>query len=150
MDVDTNATGTWLSQRVGRATNTNNATNLTQTVVESGLGDRKQLSKGQSDCVSRHTRVQPGKSTDARLPRRVPVQRAHNAMFSLFRIKRPSSRIGAPKKLAPRPRIESGQYDPPSLEGYAVQELEIGRFARTVQSGAPTPEPLRMLGERIR
>jgi len=71
-------------------------------------------------------------------------------MFSLFRIKRPSSRIGAPKKLAPRPRIESGQYDPPSLDGYAVQELEIGQFARTVQFGAQTPEPLRMLGERIR
>ena len=139
MDVDT-----------GRATNTNNATSLTQTVVESGLGDRKQLSKGQSDCASRHTRVQPGKSTDARLPRRVPVQRAHNAMFSLFRIKRPSSRIGAPKKLAPRPRIESGQYDRPSLEGYTVQELEVSQFARSVQTAGPTPQQVRALGERIK
>jgi hypothetical protein len=74
-------------------------------------------------------------------------------MLSLFRskkTKRLASRSARPRQLAPRPRIESGQFDPPSLEGYAVQELEIGQFARTVQSGAPTPGPLRMLGERIR
>jgi hypothetical protein len=73
-------------------------------------------------------------------------------MFSLFRSKNKhlSSRGRASKQLAPRPRIESGQSDPPSLVGYAVQELDVSQFARSVQTARLTPEQLRALAARIK
>ena len=73
-------------------------------------------------------------------------------MFGLFRSKnkRPSSRGRAPKQSAPRPRVEPGQSDPPSLDGYAVQELEVSQFARSVQTARLTPEQLRALAARIK
>jgi hypothetical protein len=76
----------------------------------------------------------------------------HTTMFSLFRpkIKRRSSGSRAQKQSAPRQKIDSGQYEKPSLEGYAVQELEVSQFPRSVQSAELTPEQLRSFGERIR
>jgi hypothetical protein len=73
-------------------------------------------------------------------------------MFSLFRTKTrcPPSRDRATKKPIARPKFEPGQYDRPSLEGYAVQELEMGQYERSAQTttAGPAPEQLRAVGER--
>jgi hypothetical protein len=73
-------------------------------------------------------------------------------MFSLFRTKTkcPPSRDRAIKKPIPRPRIEAGQYDLPSLEGYAVQEVEMSQFVRSAQTAGLTLEQLRAVGERAK
>jgi hypothetical protein len=53
-------------------------------------------------------------------------------MFSLFRSKkRRLASARAPKQLTQRHKIEPGQYERPSLEGYAVEELQESQLARS-------------------
>jgi hypothetical protein len=63
-------------------------------------------------------------------------------MFGLFRRKAkptPSRRRPA-KKL--EPRSESGRFEPPSLEGYTIQELRTQEVAHVVRLARLTPEQL--------
>jgi hypothetical protein len=73
-------------------------------------------------------------------------------MFGLFwrKKKRSSTRPRTPKEFAPRPGVHSAQSEPPSLEGYAVQELEASQFGSSTQMAVFTAERLRSLGERLK
>jgi hypothetical protein len=63
-------------------------------------------------------------------------------MFGLFRRKaKPTLSRGLPVKQSDA-RTESGRFEPPSLEGYTIQELGTQEVAHAVRLARLTPEQL--------
>ena len=69
-------------------------------------------------------------------------QASSNAMFSLFRrkIKHASDR-GSLKKSAPS-QADPGRSDPPTFEGYTIDEVDPHQLADSIQAAHLTPEQL--------
>jgi hypothetical protein len=63
-------------------------------------------------------------------------------MFDLFRrkAKRPPARSSL-KQSSPQ-EVEPGRSDPPTFEGYSIQEVDANQVAHSIQSARLTPEQL--------
>jgi hypothetical protein len=63
-------------------------------------------------------------------------------MFGLFRRKaKPTPSRGRTAKQS-EPKSESGRFEPPSLEGYTIQELGTQEVAHVIRLARLTPEQL--------
>ena len=72
------------------------------------------------------------------------TRRQCNAMFNLFRKKmKPKRPFGRSSLKQSSPlQVELGRSDPPSFEGYTIQEMDVSQVAHSLQSADLTPEQL--------
>jgi hypothetical protein len=65
-----------------------------------------------------------------------------NAMFNLFRrkTKRPPARSSL--RQSSRPQVDPARSDPPTFEGYTIQEVDPNQLEHSIRSARLTPEQL--------
>lgn len=63
-------------------------------------------------------------------------------MFSLFRRKTKRAPARSSLKRSSPPQVDPGRSEPPTFEGYAIQEVDANQLAHSIQSARLTPEQL--------
>jgi len=63
-------------------------------------------------------------------------------MFRLFRRKTKRVPARSSLKQSSPPQVDPGRSDPPTFEGYTIQEVDTDQLAHSIQSARLTPEQL--------